>query len=181
MTKSCTYSNIKSSHNCVSKWTRLHFSTNSFQKISGGPFPQTPQEVCFLLSPPSPPSLFLFFFFCSRPNFLDELARKRSLRRLSQDLLILSVSDWVYNVKHLVRLLVNLANLSLPFCDFLSYYFQILNLTQALRDKKSPLQLVQMPVVIVERKKVDAGDRLRSQSHAFTQSFQHRSPFFSWC
>lgn len=58
---------------------------------------------------------------------------------------------------------------------------QILNLTQALRDKKSPLQLVQMPVVIVERKKVDAGDRLRSQSHAFTQSFQHRSPFFSWC
>ena len=131
---------------------------------------------------PSPSAVIVFFFFfCSRPNFLDELARKRLLRRLSQDLLILSVSDWVYNVKHLVRLLVNLANLSLPFCDFLSYYFQILNLTQALRDKKSPLQLVQMPVVIVERKKVDAGDRLRSQSHAFTQSFQHRSPFFSWC
>ena len=28
---------------------------------------------------------------------------------------------------------------------------QILNLTQALKDAKSPLQLVQMPVVIVER------------------------------
>ena len=28
---------------------------------------------------------------------------------------------------------------------------QILNLTQALKDGKSPLQLVQMPVVIVER------------------------------
>lgn len=58
---------------------------------------------------------------------------------------------------------------------------QILNLTQALRDKKSPLQLVQMPVVTVERKKIESGDRLRSQSHAFTQSFQHRPPFFSWC
>lgn len=58
---------------------------------------------------------------------------------------------------------------------------QILNLTQALRDKKSPLQLVQMPVVTVERKKIESGDRLRSHSHAFTQSFQHRPPFFSWC
>ncbi|KAL9982340.1 hypothetical protein ACROYT_G004370 [Oculina patagonica] len=58
---------------------------------------------------------------------------------------------------------------------------QILNLTQALRDKKSPLQLVQMPVVTVERRKIVDGERLRSQSHAFTQSFQHRSPFFSWC
>ena len=28
---------------------------------------------------------------------------------------------------------------------------QILNLTQALKDGRSPLQLVQMPVVIVER------------------------------
>ena len=28
---------------------------------------------------------------------------------------------------------------------------QILNLTQALKDAKSPLQLVQMPVVVVER------------------------------
>ena len=33
----------------------------------------------FLLSPPPPPS---FLFFCSRPNFLDELAWKRLLRRL---------------------------------------------------------------------------------------------------
>ncbi|XP_015776911.1 PREDICTED: phosphatidylinositol 4-kinase type 2-beta-like [Acropora digitifera] len=58
---------------------------------------------------------------------------------------------------------------------------QILNLTQALREKKSPLQLVQMPVVIVERRKIEDGDRVRSQGHAFTQSFQQRSPFFSWC
>ncbi|EDO35290.1 predicted protein [Nematostella vectensis] len=58
---------------------------------------------------------------------------------------------------------------------------QILNLSQALRDSKSPLQLVQMPVVTVERKKGDGLDRGRSHSDAFTQSFQHRPPFFSWC
>ena len=31
---------------------------------------------------PSPSPVISFFFFCSRPNFLDELARKRLLRRL---------------------------------------------------------------------------------------------------
>ena len=35
------------------------------------------------LHSPSPPPSFPFFFFCSRPNFLDELARKRLLRRLN--------------------------------------------------------------------------------------------------
>ncbi|XP_063231558.1 phosphatidylinositol 4-kinase type 2-alpha isoform X2 [Bacillus rossius redtenbacheri] len=45
---------------------------------------------------------------------------------------------------------------------------QILNLTQALKDGKSPVQLVQMPAVIVE-------------SDTFTQRFQNKSPFFSWC
>ena len=38
------------------------------------------KKVEFLHSPPPPPSFLLFF--CSRPNFLDELARKRLLRRL---------------------------------------------------------------------------------------------------
>ncbi|EDV35283.2 uncharacterized protein Dana_GF11648, isoform A [Drosophila ananassae] len=51
---------------------------------------------------------------------------------------------------------------------------QILNLTQALRDGKSPVQLVQMPAVIVER---SSGNRFFS----FTQRFQNKSPFFSWC
>lgn len=60
---------------------------------------------------------------------------------------------------------------------------QILNLTQALRDGKSPLQLVQMPVITVEprrrrygrrRKRLDSDDTL-------TQHFHTRSPFFSWC
>ncbi|KAM8706759.1 hypothetical protein ACLKA7_010944 [Drosophila subpalustris] len=51
---------------------------------------------------------------------------------------------------------------------------QILNLTQALRDGKSPVQLVQMPAVVVER---SSGSRFFS----FTQRFQNKSPFFSWC
>ncbi|KAH8407132.1 hypothetical protein KR222_007950 [Zaprionus bogoriensis] len=50
---------------------------------------------------------------------------------------------------------------------------QILNLTQALRDGKSPVQLVQMPAVVVER---SSGSRFFS----FTQRFQNKSPFFSW-
>lgn len=60
---------------------------------------------------------------------------------------------------------------------------QILNLTQALRDSKSPVQLVQMPAVIVERSKGRVGTtaRFRSFSDTFTQSFQEKSPFFSWC
>jgi len=59
---------------------------------------------------------------------------------------------------------------------------QILNLTQALKDGKSPVQLVQMPVVIVERSKKSYGkNRQRSQSETFTQKFGKRTPFFSWC
>lgn len=55
---------------------------------------------------------------------------------------------------------------------------QILNLTQALKDNKSPVQLVQMPVVTVERTKEG---RIRTDSDQYTQSFSHRAPFFSWC
>nr|XP_022339378.1 phosphatidylinositol 4-kinase type 2-beta-like isoform X3 [Crassostrea virginica] len=54
---------------------------------------------------------------------------------------------------------------------------QILNLTQALKDNKSPVQLVQMPVVTVERTE----GRVRTDSDQYTQSFSHRAPFFSWC
>ncbi|XP_035825229.1 phosphatidylinositol 4-kinase type 2-beta [Aplysia californica] len=57
---------------------------------------------------------------------------------------------------------------------------QILNLHQALKDGKSPVQLVQMPVVTVERNKSVVG-RTRADSEIFTQSFSHRAPFFSWC
>lgn len=53
---------------------------------------------------------------------------------------------------------------------------QILNLTQALKDNKSPLHLVQMPPVIVET----ARSRQRSANESYTQSFQSRKPFFSW-
>ncbi|XP_037923005.1 phosphatidylinositol 4-kinase type 2-alpha isoform X3 [Hermetia illucens] len=53
---------------------------------------------------------------------------------------------------------------------------QILNLTQALKDGKSPVQLVQMPAVIVERSSSSS-----SRFFSFTQRFQNKSPFFSWC
>ncbi|XP_012859637.1 phosphatidylinositol 4-kinase type 2-alpha [Echinops telfairi] len=53
---------------------------------------------------------------------------------------------------------------------------QILNLSQALKDNKSPLHLVQMPPVIVET----ARSHQRSTSESYTQSFQSRKPFFSW-
>ncbi|XP_071448951.1 phosphatidylinositol 4-kinase type 2-alpha [Hetaerina americana] len=60
---------------------------------------------------------------------------------------------------------------------------QILNLTQALKDGRSPVQLVQMPAVIVERSKGHVGttSRFRSFSDTFTQRFQNKSPIFSWC
>ncbi|ESP00418.1 hypothetical protein LOTGIDRAFT_140716 [Lottia gigantea] len=57
---------------------------------------------------------------------------------------------------------------------------QILNLSQALKDGKSPVELVQMRGVTVERTKGGFG-RIRSDSDTFTQSVSSRNPFFSWC
>ncbi|XP_050497760.1 phosphatidylinositol 4-kinase type 2-alpha isoform X2 [Diabrotica virgifera virgifera] len=54
---------------------------------------------------------------------------------------------------------------------------QILNLTQALKDSKSPVQLVQMPAVVVEKSQSQHTSRFFN----FTQRFQDKSPFFSWC
>ncbi|KAJ6659399.1 hypothetical protein lerEdw1_019131 [Lerista edwardsae] len=56
---------------------------------------------------------------------------------------------------------------------------QVLNLTQALKDRKSPLQLVQMPRVIVERSRGGTQGRIVHLSNAFTQTFHSRKPFFS--
>ncbi|XP_043093700.1 phosphatidylinositol 4-kinase type 2-alpha [Puntigrus tetrazona] len=53
---------------------------------------------------------------------------------------------------------------------------QILNLSQALREGKTPLQLVQMPPVIVETARAPQ----RANSESYTQSFQSRRPFFTW-
>ncbi|XP_015793857.1 phosphatidylinositol 4-kinase type 2-alpha [Tetranychus urticae] len=62
---------------------------------------------------------------------------------------------------------------------------QILNLTQALKEDKSPAQLVQMPAVLVERCRETPGGnhkkRIRVMADQFTQRFQNRAPFFSWC
>ncbi|XP_034527892.1 phosphatidylinositol 4-kinase type 2-beta isoform X2 [Ailuropoda melanoleuca] len=56
---------------------------------------------------------------------------------------------------------------------------QILNLTQALKDGKSPVQLVQMPCVIVERSQGRNQGRIVHLSSAFTQTVHCRKPFFS--
>ncbi|XP_044537690.1 phosphatidylinositol 4-kinase type 2-beta [Gracilinanus agilis] len=56
---------------------------------------------------------------------------------------------------------------------------QILNLTQALKDGKSPLQLVQMPRVIVERSQSGSQGRIVHLSNSFTQTVHCRKPFFS--
>ncbi|XP_068096954.1 phosphatidylinositol 4-kinase type 2-beta-like [Hyperolius riggenbachi] len=56
---------------------------------------------------------------------------------------------------------------------------QILNLTQALKDEKSPIQLVEMPKVVVERSRGGSQGRIVHLSNAFTQTFHCRKPFFS--
>uniref|UniRef100_H3D3B5 Phosphatidylinositol 4-kinase type 2 n=1 Tax=Tetraodon nigroviridis TaxID=99883 RepID=H3D3B5_TETNG len=55
---------------------------------------------------------------------------------------------------------------------------QVLNLTQALKGGKSPIQLVQMPRVVVERRSGGQG-RVVTLSNAFTQTFHCKQPFFS--
>ncbi|KAJ8247764.1 hypothetical protein GJAV_G00250050 [Gymnothorax javanicus] len=58
---------------------------------------------------------------------------------------------------------------------------QILNLTQALKDGKSPLQLVQMPRVVVECSSSGSQGRVVQLGNAFTQTFHCKRPFFtSW-
>ncbi|XP_063075701.1 phosphatidylinositol 4-kinase type 2-beta [Engraulis encrasicolus] len=56
---------------------------------------------------------------------------------------------------------------------------QILNLTQALKDGKTPIQLVQMPRVVVERSRGGSQGRVVQLGNAFTQTFHCKRPFFS--
>lgn len=61
---------------------------------------------------------------------------------------------------------------------------QVLNLGQAMRDNKAPVQLVQMPLITVEKNKQDGSTgpgRIRHHSDSFTQSFHQKMPFFSCC
>lgn len=53
---------------------------------------------------------------------------------------------------------------------------QILNLAQAMRDGKSPFQLVQMPGVLVER----VPGLASSNQKQFRHKFYDRYPLFSW-
>ncbi|XP_075946786.1 phosphatidylinositol 4-kinase type 2-beta [Anarhichas minor] len=58
---------------------------------------------------------------------------------------------------------------------------QVLNLTQALKDGKSPIHLVQMPRVVVERSRSGGHGRVVTLGNAFTQTFHCKRPFFtSW-
>ncbi|XP_055766308.1 phosphatidylinositol 4-kinase type 2-beta-like isoform X2 [Salvelinus fontinalis] len=56
---------------------------------------------------------------------------------------------------------------------------QILNLSQALKDNKTPIQLVQMPRVVVERRRTGGQGRVVTLGTAFTQTFHCKRPFFS--
>lgn len=56
---------------------------------------------------------------------------------------------------------------------------QVLNLTQALKDGKSPIQLVQMPRVVVERSRSGGQGRVVTLGNAFTQTFHCKRPFLS--
>ncbi|CAL8356972.1 unnamed protein product [Boreogadus saida] len=58
---------------------------------------------------------------------------------------------------------------------------QVLNLCQALKDGRSPIQLVQMPRVVVERSRSGGHGRVVTLGNAFTQTFHCKRPFFtSW-
>lgn len=72
---------------------------------------------------------------------------------------------------------------TLPGLAYITICLQILNLSQALKDGKSPVQLVQLPAVIVERSSRRPGTRgrIKSLNDNFIQSFQNKAPFFSWC
>ncbi|KAL1023933.1 hypothetical protein UPYG_G00049220 [Umbra pygmaea] len=56
---------------------------------------------------------------------------------------------------------------------------QILNLSQALKDSKTPIQLVQMPRVVVEHSRSGGQGRVVTLGTAFTQTFHCKRPFFS--
>ncbi|KFD69151.1 hypothetical protein M514_02969 [Trichuris suis] len=58
---------------------------------------------------------------------------------------------------------------------------QILNLCQALKEGRSPMQLVQMPPMIIEKTIGQGSSKSRTRWDSFKQSFQKTAPFFSCC
>jgi len=59
---------------------------------------------------------------------------------------------------------------------------QILNLCQAINEKKTPEQLVNMPPIVIEKSShITIGGRLRTMTDHFQQRIHNRRPFFSWC
>ncbi|VDP43684.1 unnamed protein product [Soboliphyme baturini] len=53
---------------------------------------------------------------------------------------------------------------------------QLVNLCQALKEGKSPLQLVQMPPMIIEKTRGSGKSKSRARWDSFKQSFQKRAP-----
>uniref|UniRef100_A0A7N5JKB6 Phosphatidylinositol 4-kinase type 2 n=1 Tax=Ailuropoda melanoleuca TaxID=9646 RepID=A0A7N5JKB6_AILME len=82
-------------------------------------------------------------------------------------------------IRNLILPYISDMNFVQDLCEDLHELFKILNLTQALKDGKSPVQLVQMPCVIVERSQGRNQGRIVHLSSAFTQTVHCRKPFFS--
>ncbi|XP_039092593.1 phosphatidylinositol 4-kinase type 2-beta isoform X2 [Hyaena hyaena] len=82
-------------------------------------------------------------------------------------------------IRNLILPYISDMNFVQDLCEDLHELFKILNLTQALKDGKSPVQLVQMPCVIVERSQGRNQGRIVHLSSSFTQTVHCRKPFFS--
>lgn len=117
-----------------------------------------------------------------------EIARKPFLDSIIQELLPL-ISDVKY-VNELETKIYNIFKIDRSFSrtifdrQMAVMRGQILNLQQALRDQRSPLELVNMPPVYVRRaKRKSMLRRLKNvaidQVTGFTQSFQRQKPFFT--
>eukprot|EP00096_Caligus_rogercresseyi_P003056 TRINITY_DN1558_c0_g1_i6.p1 TRINITY_DN1558_c0_g1~~TRINITY_DN1558_c0_g1_i6.p1 ORF type:complete len:414 (-),score=98.20 TRINITY_DN1558_c0_g1_i6:411-1652(-) len=115
---------------------------------------------------------------CAKINFSDEI-KELLIPKLSDMDFVQDLCDELYNLfktdkgfdRHLFEKQMSVMR------------GQILNLTEALRGNLSPFKLSQKTLVIVERfsGRVGTTERFREFSDTFTQRFQSKGPFFSWC
>uniref|UniRef100_A0A3B5M3P0 Phosphatidylinositol 4-kinase type 2 n=1 Tax=Xiphophorus couchianus TaxID=32473 RepID=A0A3B5M3P0_9TELE len=96
----------------------------------------------------------------------------------TRELVLSRISDMNF-VQDLCEDLYEMFKVSFCRSCFNSVSPQVLNLTQALKDGKSPIQLVQMPRVVVERSRSGGQGRVVTLGNAFTQTFHCKRPFFS--
>ncbi|CAB4061062.1 PI4K2 [Lepeophtheirus salmonis] len=88
-----------------------------------------------------------------------------------------SKKEFSDEIKELVLPKLSDMNFAQDLCD------ELYNLFKTDKDNLSPFKLAQMPVVVVERSsgRVGTTERFREFSDTFTQRFQSKGPFFSWC